>query len=134
MEKLATLVRDGPNVNKTIFRSVNQLIKQNHVDFQSLVDLGTCVLHTFHNAFSKGLEKFGKEVDLLCFDLHTLFKSSAARREDFRQVQADMELPINDFQQHTIVRWLSIGQAIKRILQQWDAVCYFVGRRSRRSI
>ena len=126
VEKLATLIRDGPNVNKTIFRSVNHLIKQSNVNFPGLVDLGTCVLHTVHNAFNKGMEQFGKEVDQLCFDLHTLFKSSAARREDFRQVQADMEVAMNNFQQHTIVRWLSIGPAIKRILQQWDAICHFV--------
>ena len=78
VQRLATLVRDGPNVNKTIFHKLNKLIKD-HSDFPGLVDLGTCTIHTVHNAFNKGMEQYGKEVDQLCLDLHTLFKYSAAR-------------------------------------------------------
>ena len=79
VQRLATLVRDGPNVNKTIFYKLNKLIKEDHLDFPGLVDLGTCTIHTVHNAFNKGMEQYGKEVDQLCLDLHTLFKYSAAR-------------------------------------------------------
>ena len=31
-----------------------------------------------------------------------------------------------NFQQHTEVNWLSIGPAIKRILEQWEAICHFI--------
>ena len=79
VQRPATLVRDGPNVNKTIFHKLNKLIKEDHSDFPGLVDLGTCTIHTVHNAFNKGMEQYGKEVDQLCLDLHTLFKYSAAR-------------------------------------------------------
>ena len=50
-EKLATLVQDGPNVNETIFHVVERLIKEDHPEFPGLVDLGSCVIHTVHNAF-----------------------------------------------------------------------------------
>ena len=33
---------------------------------------------------------------------------------------------MHNFQQHTEVRWLSIGPAIKRVLEQWEAICQFV--------
>ena len=79
-----------------------------------------------HNAFGKGLEHYGKDIDQLCLDLHSLFKYSAARREDFKEVQVEMELDTNNFLQHTEVRWLSIGPSIKRILEQWDAITHFV--------
>ena len=79
VQRLATLVRDRPNVNKTIFHKLNKLIKEDHSDFPGLVDLGTCTVHTVHNAFNKGMEQYGKEVDHLCLDPHTLFKYSAAR-------------------------------------------------------
>ena len=54
------------------------------------------------------------------------FKYSAARREDFREVQIKMDLDLTNFLQHTVVRWLSIGPAVKRILEQWEAVTQFV--------
>ena len=120
--KLVTLVRDGPNVNKTIFRKMDELIRHDNPEFTGLVDLGSYSIHTIHNAFGKGLEKCGKEIEQLCMDLHALFKYSAARHEDFREVQIEMDLDLTNFLQHTVVRWLSIGPAVKRILEQWEAV------------
>ena len=79
-----------------------------------------------HNAFGKGLEHYGKDDDQLCLDLYSLFKYSAARREDFKEVQVEMELDTNNFLQHTEVRWVSIGPSIKRILEQWVAITHFV--------
>ena len=37
-----------------------------------------------------------------------------------------MELVPSNFQQHTEVRWLSLGPAINRILEQWDGITPFV--------
>ena len=65
-------------------------------------------------------------MEKLCLDLHALFKYSAARREDFKEVQLELGLELHNFQQHTEVRWLSMGPAIDRIVEQWDAVTYFV--------
>ena len=59
-------------------------------------------------------------------DLHSLFKYSAARHEDFWQIQFEMEVELCNFQQHTEVRWLSIGPAIKRILEQYEVITHFV--------
>ena len=116
MNKLATLIRDGPNVNKTIFRKVNKRISEDHPNFPGLVDLGSCTIHMVHNAFGKALEQYGKDIDQLCTDLHSLFKYSAARHEDFKELQIEMDLELHNFCQHTEVQWLSIGPAIKRIL------------------
>ena len=52
---------------------------------------------------------YGKDTDQLCLDLHTIFKYSAARREDYQQLQANLGADIETFQQHTEVHWLSIG-------------------------
>ena len=126
MDRLITLVRDGPNVNKTIMRKLQQLITDKHPQFGGFIDLGSCVLHIVHNAFGKGLEKYGKDIDQLCLDLHSLFKYSAARRQDYKELQLDLDVEMHTFQQHTEVRWLSIGPAIRRILEQWDAICEFI--------
>ena len=105
---------------------MDELIRHDNPEFTGLVDLGSCSIHTIHNAFGNGLEKCGKEIEQLCMDLHALFKYSAARREDFREVQIEMDLELSNFLQHTVVRWLSIGPAVKRILEWWEAVTQFV--------
>ena len=79
-----------------------------------------------HNAFRKGLEKYGKEVNRLCLDLHAIFKHSAARMEDYQQLQFDMGVNLHTFQQHTEVCWLSISPAICCIMELWDALCQFI--------
>ena len=37
-----------------------------------------------------------------------------------------MNLETHSFQQLTEVSWLSTGPAIKRILEQWEAICHFI--------
>ena len=118
VDKLVTLVRDGPNVNMAIMRKIEQTIKDKHPEFKGSVDLGSCVLHAIHNGFGKGLQMYGKDIDQLYLDLHAIFKNSAAMREDYQQLQANLGADIEIFQQHTEVRWLSIGPAVRRVLQQ----------------
>ena len=66
-------------MNKVIFKKVKYLIQHDHPDFIGLLDLGSCSIHIIHNAFDKGLEQYGKGIDQLCLDCHSLFKYSAAR-------------------------------------------------------
>ena len=99
-------------MNKTIF-NMNELIQQDYPRFTGLIDLGSCTIHTVHNTFGKGIEQYGSGIDLLCKDLYTLFQHSAARHEDYVGVQIEMEVEIHNFQQHTEVRWLSMGPSIK---------------------
>ena len=100
VDKMLTLVWDGPNVNKTVFQKMNELISGDHPEFKELIDLGSYMLHALHNAFGKGIEQYGKDIDNLCMDLHTLFKYSAERREDYKDIQIEFELPEHAFQQH----------------------------------
>ena len=61
--KLIPLAWDGPNVNKTILNKLQQKIQDDHPQFAGFVDLGNCVLHVVQNAFGKGFEKCGKDID-----------------------------------------------------------------------
>ena len=71
---------------------------QDHPEFPGLIDLGSCTIHIVHNAFGKGMEQFGKEIDQLCMVLHSLVKHSAARWEDFKELQMKMDLEVHNFQ------------------------------------
>ena len=54
VERMATLVRDGPNVNKTIFQKMNELILQDHPEFLGLIDLGSAQFTLFTMHLAKG--------------------------------------------------------------------------------
>ena len=85
VDQMATLVRDGPNVNKTIFRNMNKLIQEYHPQFTGLVDLGSCTIHTVHNAFNKGMEQHGREIDQLCVDLFSLLSTVQQEEKTSKQ-------------------------------------------------
>ena len=124
--QLLTLGSDGPNVNKTIWRELEQKIRRANPDFQGFVDVGTCNIHIVHNSFGKGLDKYGKDAEQLLIDLHSLFKYSAARRQDYKNLQLNLDLELKLFIEHSSLRWLSIGPAVRRILEQWQALEQFV--------
>ena len=124
--QLLTLGNDGPNVNKTIWRELEQKIRRANPDFQGFVDLGTCNIHIVYNSFGKGLDKYGKDAEQLLIDLHSLFKYSAARRQDYKNLQLNLDLELKLFIEHSSLRWLSIGPAVRRILEQWQAIEQFV--------
>ena len=92
---------------------MNELILQDHPEFLGLIDLGPCTIHIIHNAFGKGIDQYGRDVDQLCMDLYFLFKHHAARCEDFKNMEIEMEDEPYNFQQHTEVQWLSMGPSIK---------------------
>ena len=54
VDKMITLVQDGPYANITIFWHMNELILQDHPEFLGLIDLGSCTIH-IHNALGKEL-------------------------------------------------------------------------------
>jgi hypothetical protein len=70
-EKILMLGSDGPNVNKAVFKPVNNdlLVIRN----KSLVDLGTCNINIVHNAFLKGLNEFGEDVSDFVYAVHHFF-------------------------------------------------------------
>ena len=98
LDKLITLVRDGPYVNKASMRKIEQTIKLELPELKGFADLGSCVLHVVHNGFGKGLEMYDKDINQLCLDLHAIFKYSAARREDYQQLQVNLGADIETFQ------------------------------------
>ena len=79
-----------------------------------------------HNGFSKGLEKYGHEIEQFSVDLFSLFKYSSARREDYKNLQLSLDLELQMFQKHTSVRWLSLGPCVSRILTQWPGVIEYI--------
>lgn len=106
--KLCTLVRDGPNINKTIFRKLEGAIKDDTPDFNGFVDLGSCVLHNIYNAFGKGLEDYGKDIEHMCVDIQSVCAMQCT-------VQQDKKSTV-----HCKLQWVW-RCTIFNSIQRWDA-------------
>lgn len=117
-KSILTLSSDGPNVNKTIFRTVNKALKES--GNPGMMNIGTCNLHVVHNSFCKALEDFHAPVDELAVDIHSFFKYSAARREDFKFAQLEEDVETHTFLRHVPSRWLTLGVVIDRLIEQWE--------------
>lgn len=117
---LLMLGSDGPNVNKKVYRLMNEKIK---LEFnKSLLSIGTCNLHVIHNTFAKGLEELGEDVSDLASSLHSFFDGWPSRKEDFEDVQKKMNVPQHNFTKHVQSRWLTLLGASERLLEQFPAV------------
>lgn len=117
---LLSLSCDGPNANKSIKRKMQAAITD--AGSKGLVDIGFCNIHVIHNAFRKGLEKFGSEAEEFCIDLFYFFKLTACRREDFATVQQTLGLDGTHFMRHVQSRWLSLLPSVERVLSQMPAI------------
>ncbi|KAH7978848.1 hypothetical protein HPB49_006976 [Dermacentor silvarum] len=60
--KVLQISMDGPNVNLKFFKNMQVHLRENHQ--VQCVDLGTCGLHTIHNAYRAGVgaSKWGIDV------------------------------------------------------------------------
>ena len=122
LEKILMLESDEPNVNKTVWRIVNDALLRLPGRSHGLVDIGTCNLHICHNAFGKGLGVFANEISEFVIDLHWWFKQSATRREDFEAVQQELGLAQHTFLKHVESRWLSHLPEVVRALEPFHAL------------
>ena len=73
-ENIISLGMDGPSVNK-------------------LFNVGSCPFHTVSNGFSEGLKSIDKvDLDQFAVDLHSFFKFSAKRIEEYFDVEKFTEV------------------------------------------
>lgn len=114
---------DGPNVNKKVFRLINDGIKA--LRGTGLVNIGTCNIHIVHNAFLKGLEELGIDVSDFIINVYYFFNGWPKRWEDFVETQNKTNVPHHKFLKHCSIRWLTLGPASKRVVEQWAALKYY---------
>ena len=79
LKNLVAVGRDGPNVNKSLMSKV----KEEASKIGGVIDYGSCVDHTAHNAFKAGLKLISVDVSNLVVCLYGFFKRSVIRREQF---------------------------------------------------
>ena len=135
VEKLANLALDGPNINKSLHQSLHNHLTEG-TNHPGLMPWNPCVLHKVHTGYHNGIMEYGHDVENMAFDLHSWFKISPCKREDFVMVTVDFQSEIifavfnkNEslFYRHVETRWLTLVPALEKVEQRWlSAKKYFL--------
>ncbi|KAK9978890.1 hypothetical protein ABG768_020628 [Culter alburnus] len=102
LSRLVSVSMDGPNVNLKFFELLQSDLNEMYGGAQ-LVSVGSCGLHTLHNAFKAE---------------HILFNNVPARREDYVTVTKSSVFPLS-FCGH---RWLENLPVVERALEVWPSL------------
>ena len=113
---LVRLSSEGPNVNKTIWNTVNKVLLDEGLP--GLMPFVPCSIHVVHNAFRAGITAYGEASEELALDLFHWLKSSPASREDYARVLSDLGLDDELFIRHVQCRWLTLLPALERIEEE----------------
>nr|XP_037268146.1 uncharacterized protein LOC119159479 [Rhipicephalus microplus] len=112
---LICVFSDGPNVMKSFKAKMKEVNPH-------ILDVGDCCLHKVHNSFGRGLDAFGSDVEAAVVDAYYFLKSSAVRSSSLKAHQEAPGLPENVFLRHLNSRWLTLGPAVGRFIEQFDAI------------
>lgn len=123
IQQLVALGSDGPNVNKTIWKNIDQHKKS--LGFAGLTPFVPCTLHVVHNSFRKGLSAYGEDAEQLSVDLFQWFKTHISQREDYEFTLEELGLDDELFIRHVQCRWLTLVPALERVLKHLEAVSQY---------
>ena len=130
---------DGPNVNLSFEDKLTQ--KLSEVD-TSFLKLGSCPLHPVHSAFQKEIKQLFQrqfpsetsnsegsgelpkkkgtfDLDDFFTDIHSFFKLSSTRHEDYTSLESFTGLVAEYAKKHAETRWVSMKYVAVRCLEQW---------------
>lgn len=119
LRNMISVSMDGPNVNWKLFEH----LQQEHAEAfggSQLIVVGSCGLHTLHNAFKGGFSVW--QLDKVLQALHTVFHNTPARREDFTTLTKSSVFPL-PFCGH---RWIENLPVVNRAIEIWPHIEMYV--------
>ena len=78
------------------------------------MNIATCNLHVFRNAFSKALSHFGNSISEFVINIDLFFKLAPARKENYKNVQGELRISTHAFFKHVHSRWLTLKPALDK--------------------
>ena len=112
-EHFLSMGLDGRNVNKTIWKHLNDHLKS--LGFPGLVEFMPCNVHAVHNGLKYGLSEHGQLAEQLAIDLFYWFKAHPAHKDYFK-TQTDLGFDQQLFIRHVNSRWLTLTPALTGIV------------------
>ena len=103
---------------------VFQKLKTDNV--ATLLDVGSCTLHSVHNSVKYGLQELSVDVNELAINVWSFFHNSSNRREEYKELQSILNLEEHLFQKHSRIRWLSLLPVVERLLEQKEGLVEYM--------
>lgn len=119
LRHLLSVSMDGPNVNFMLMKLLRNEHSELHGDAQ-LISVGSCGLHTLHNAMKAGFTTW--QVDILLRAMHYIFHNIPARREDYTATTESSTFP-RSFCGH---RWVENVPVAERAVDIWPMLLTYV--------
>lgn len=105
---------DGPNVNFKLLKDLSEEIRQTREDPDfDFLNIGSCGLHTVHNAFKAGIKNTGWNIEDFLTSLYHLFKDVPLRRAEYTAVSGSDLFPAK----FCPVRWIENVSVAERALK-----------------
>lgn len=110
--KMLQVSMDGPNVNLSFIKKLQDFLKDDD-ECPLLLDLGSCGLHTIHNAFKNAIQAVGWAVAKFLRATYNLFHHVPCRRADFIEFTKSTLFPLP----FCGVRWVENGKVAERCVK-----------------
>lgn len=103
---------DGPNVNKKFLKDLKAHQKEENPAGMQMLDIGSCGIHTTHNAYKKAMKITSWKIESFLRALYYLFCYSPARRADYTKFSGSIIFPLK----FCAIRWVENFKVAERAL------------------
>ena len=116
-EKFLQVFSDGSNMNLLFLKVLTEKCKDE--ELSQLINLGTCGLHTAHNAFEHGEKTLGWQVKKLMSSMSKIFREVPGRHADYKTVTdaTEKDTPCN-----LLLRWVENVVVAKKTRVIWSKI------------
>ncbi|XP_047474151.1 uncharacterized protein LOC125028715 [Penaeus chinensis] len=84
-----------------------------------------CICHSLHLCASEAAKCLPRQCEDLIRNVYSFFSHSAKRKNQFKDFQKICNLKPHKMLHASQTRWLSLHQAVERILEQWEALLLY---------
>lgn len=112
---------DNAAVMQGMGKGVAAFLKAQHPH----IHLIGCACHLMHLAAEKASRVLGINVEDFLITIYYYLDKSSKRKSNLRDVQMMCNTEVRKILKMVSTRWLSLGQCVNRLLQQWEALTVF---------
>lgn len=87
-----------------------------------------CICHSMNLCSSAACEKLPSTIEDLARDIYNYLKQSSKRQSELQEFQTFLNIKPHKILKLSQTRWLSLGEVVNRLLEQWNALELFFTR------
>ncbi|KAL4104819.1 hypothetical protein QTP88_020095 [Uroleucon formosanum] len=120
VELLSGFSADNASVNYGVRNSVYQKLLEKHPETKIIK--ANCNCHVIHNASRNSMKQLTYDVENLVLKVYAEFSNSAKRVKELQIFFEEFEIEYRKVLRHGPTRWLSLFNAVDRLIMSWPAV------------